>query len=93
MRDGSIRSASGDAFISESHIVLRLSPELRLSPSGFPLGDLETLGHLLIHPSEELHITGTITSVCTLESLDLDFILKTLHLLDDRRREGIAIVC
>jgi hypothetical protein len=93
MRKSSIRSRSGDTLIGKSHIVLRLSPELRQSPGGFPLADLETLGHLLIEPSKELHVTGTITPVCTLESLDLDFILDALHLLNDRRSEGIAVVC
>src|SRR5713101_5667758 len=58
MWDGSIGPRSGDVFIGKSHIVLRLSPELGQSPGGFPLGDLETLGHLLIKPSKELDVTG-----------------------------------
>jgi hypothetical protein len=93
MREGSIGSSGGDGLISESHIILRFSPKLCQSPGGFQFTDLEALGHLLIHPSEELHVTGTITSVCTLESLDLDFGLSVLHLFNDRRSEGIAVVC
>jgi hypothetical protein len=93
MREGGIGSTSGDGLISKSHIALRLSPELRLSPSGFPLSNLDTLGHLLIHPSEELHVTGTITSVCIPESPDLDFVLNAPHLFNDGRSEGIAVVC
>jgi hypothetical protein len=92
MRKSTIWSRSGDGLVSKSHIVLRLSPELRQSPGGFPFGDLETLGHLLIEPSKELHVTGTITSVCTLESLDLNFVLNALHLLNDRRSQRISVV-
>jgi hypothetical protein len=93
MRKSSIRSSCRDALIGKSHKVLRLSPELRQSPGSFPLSDVETLGYLLIEPSKELHVTGAITSVRTLEPLDLDFVLNALHLLDDRRSEGITVVC
>ena len=83
MWDGSFGPHSGDVFIDRSHIVLRLSPELGQSPGGFPLGDLETLGHLLVKPSKESDVTGAVTQVCALESLNFNFVFDAFHLLDD----------
>ena len=68
------------------------SSELCQSPGGFPLCDLETFGYLLIKPSEELDITGTVMQVCTLKSLDFNFIFDALHLLNDRGSKQVMIV-
>ena len=92
MWEGGIRPSGGDVFIGKSHVILRLSPELRQSPGGFPLRDLETFGHLLIKPSEELDVTGTVTQVRALESLDFNFIFDALHLLNDRGSKRVTIV-
>ena len=92
MWEGSIRPRSGDVFIGKTHVILRLSPELCQPPGGFPLRDFETLGHLLIKPSEELDVTGAVTQVCALESLDFNFVFDALHLLNDRGSERVTIV-
>lgn len=92
MWEGGIRSRGGDVFIGKAHVILRLSPELCQPPGGFPLRDLETLGHLLLDPSKELDITGTVTQVCALESLDFNFIFDALHLLNDRGSKRVTIV-
>jgi hypothetical protein len=92
MWEGSIRPRGGDVFIGKTHVILRLSPELCQPPGGFPLRDFETLGHLLIKPSEELDVTGAVTQVCALESLDFNFVFDALHLLNDRGSERVTIV-
>ena len=70
----------------------RRSPELCQSPGGFPLRDLKTFGHLLIKPSKELDVTGTVTQLHTLESLDFNFVFAALHLLNDQGSKQVTIV-
>jgi hypothetical protein len=92
VRESSIGPRCRYILISKSHIVLRLTPELCQSPGCLPLSDLEALGHLLIEPGEELHVTSTVTEVGAFKSLDLDFVLNALHLLNDRRSDRITVV-
>jgi len=60
MWEGNMRPQGGDVFIGKTHVILCLTPELCQPPGSFPLRDLETFGHLLIKPSEELDVMGTI---------------------------------
>jgi len=91
--EGNMRPRGGDVFIGKTHVILRLTPKLCQPPGGFPLCDLETFGHLLIKPSEELDVMGTITQVHMLESLDFNFVFDALHLLNDQGSKRVMIVC
>lgn len=92
MWEGGIGPRRRNVLIGKSHIVLRLASELRESPRGLPLGYLETLGHLLVEPGEELHVASAVAYICTFESLDLNFVLDALHFFNDRSSDGISVV-
>ena len=92
MWEGGIGPSRRNILIGKTHVVLRLASEFRESPRGLPLGNLETLGHLLLEPGEELHITSAVADISTFEPLNLDFVLDALHLFNDRRRDGVSVV-
>lgn len=92
MWEGGVGPSRRNVLIGKTHIVLGLASKLCESPCGLPLGNLETLGHLLLEPGEELHVTSAVTYIGTLEPLNLDFVLDALHLFNDRRRDGVSVV-